>query len=152
VHEHGDDVPVDACLTIAQALPDYFTVDAVRQMRRDLATATVFVSADGREVVGFAVVQRKSPAVAELLWIAVERAHQGQGYGAQLLAAIVARLHSDGALLLEVKTLDRAAAYPPYEGTRRFYERAGFLHLETVDPYPGWEPGTPCAIYVRMLP
>ncbi len=24
-------------------------------------------------------------------------------------------------------------------------------HLETVDPYPQWEPGNPCAIYVKAL-
>lgn len=132
VYEHRDNAPVDACLTIAQALPGYFTQDAVRQMRRDLAANTVFVSADGLEVVGFAVVQRKTTAVAELLWLAVDRARQG--YGAQILAAIVARLQAEGVLLLEVKTVDQRAAYPPYEGTRRFYERAGFVHLETVDP------------------
>src|SRR5947209_18581742 len=101
VYEHGDDVPVDACLAIAQALPDYFTEDGVRQMRRDLAANTVFVRADGPEVVGFAVVQRKSPAVAALLWLAVDRGRQRHGYGAQLVAAIVARLHTEGVLPLE---------------------------------------------------
>jgi len=49
------------------------------------------------------------------------------------------------------KTLAPDVEYAPYEATRRFYEKKGFIHLETIDPYPGWDPGNPCAIYVRVL-
>jgi GNAT superfamily N-acetyltransferase len=154
-YDRGEDAPVEACLAIARALPDYFTADAVSQMRRDLAEHTVYVSEDhaglAEAVAGFAVVERKSVVVAELLWMAVHPARQGQGHGARLLAAIVERLRAGGATLLEVKTLGPDAAYPPYERTRRFYERRGFVHLDTVDPYPGWDLGNPCAIYVKVL-
>ena len=71
--------------------------------------------------------------------------------GSALLLAIEERLRADGVTLLEVKTLAPTVVYAPYERTRHFYERAGFLLLETVDPYPGWEPGNPCAIYVKIL-
>jgi hypothetical protein len=46
VYECGADVPEEACLAIAQALPDYFTAGAVRQMRRDLAAYPVYVIAE----------------------------------------------------------------------------------------------------------
>jgi hypothetical protein len=39
----------------------------------------------------------------------------------------------------------------PYEATRAFWERNGFVHVDTIDPLPGWEPGNPAAIYVAAL-
>lgn len=60
-------------------------------------------------------------------------------------------MRSAGVELLEVKTLSAKADYLPYEATRGFYQRTGFLHLETVDPYPGWGPENPGAIYVKVL-
>ena len=29
--------------------------------------------------------------------------------------------------------------------------RNGFVHIDTIDPLPGWEPGNPAAIYVAAL-
>jgi GNAT superfamily N-acetyltransferase len=150
----GAAAPWDACLAIARALPGYFTPAAVAQIQHDLAHHGTYVVAErpAGAVAGFAVVQRKNAAVAELLWLAVHPAHQGRGLGTELLAALMERLGASGVALLAVKTLAPEAGYAPYVGTRRFYERAGFVHLETVDPYPGWDPDSPCAIYVKILP
>jgi hypothetical protein len=30
-------------------------------------------------------------------------------------------------------------------------ERSGFIHIDTIDPLPGWPPGNPAAIYVTAL-
>ena len=46
---------------------------------------------------------------------------------------------------MEAKTLDRSSGYRPYEATRAFWERNGFVHVDTIDPLPGWEPGNPAA-------
>ncbi|HEX5290374.1 MAG TPA: hypothetical protein VFX25_16040 [Streptosporangiaceae bacterium] len=35
--------------------------------------------------------------------------------------------------------------------TRAFWERNGFVHVDTIDPLPGWEPGNPAAIYVAAI-
>ena len=51
----------------------------------------------------------------------------------------------------EAKTLDSSSGYRPYEATRAFWERNGFVHVDTIDPLPGWEPGNPAAIYVAAL-
>lgn len=60
-------------------------------------------------------------------------------------------MRSDGVRCLKVKTLAASAAHPSYERTRHFYERTGFLLLETIHPYPGWDEDSPCAIYVKPL-
>ena len=60
-------------------------------------------------------------------------------------------LGADGISVVEAKTLDRSSGYRPYEATRAFWERNGFVHVDTIDPLPGWEPGNPAAIYVAAL-
>jgi hypothetical protein len=68
-----------------------------------------------------------------------------------LLNHVLDDLDDTGILLVEVKTLDRSAGYPPYEATRTFWQRRGFVQVDTIDPLPGWEPGNPAAIYIAAL-
>ena len=56
-----------------------------------------------------------------------------------------------GISVVEAKTLDRSSGYRPYEATRAFWERNGFVHVDTIDPLPDWPPGNPAAIYVAAL-
>ena len=50
-----------------------------------------------------------------------------------------------------VHTLADTVEYEPYEKTRAFYIAVGFMHLETIDPYPNVAPGNPIAIYIKVL-
>jgi hypothetical protein len=109
-------------------LPDYFTSDVPDQVERDAADHEGWVLTDSGAVAGFAVVTRRSPGGAEILWMA-----------------------AGGVSVVEVKTLDRSADYQPYLATRAFWERRGFVYLDMIDPLPGWGPGNPAAIYVAAL-
>ena len=140
-----------ACAGIVLGLPDHFTVDVPAKVIQDLAEHRGWVSVDAGEVVGFVVVERRSERAAEILWIAVRAADRGSGIGTALLERVIAELAGDGLALLEVKTLDRSADYEPYEATAAFYERRGFVQIDTIDPFPDWEPGNPAAIYVAAL-
>jgi hypothetical protein len=53
--------------------------------------------------------------------------------------------------MVEVKTLDASSGYEPYVATRAFWEARGFVQVDRIDPLPGWNPGNPCAIYVRAI-
>jgi len=53
-------------------------------------------------------------------------------------------LAAAGVSVMEVKTLDRSASYPPYKSTCAFWGR-------TIGPLPGWQQGNPAAIYVAAL-
>jgi len=57
----------------------------------------------------------------------------------------------DGPAAVAAKTLDRSSGYRPYEATRAFWARNGFVHIDTIDPLPGWPPGNPAAIYVAAV-
>src|SRR5450755_5120552 len=111
--------------------------------RRGETSHDAWVLTDSDEIAGFTVAQRKSAGGAEILWMAVDPGRRGHGYGTVLLNHVLDDLAGTGVLLVEVKTLDRSAGYPPYEGTRAFWERRGFVQADTIDPLPGWEPGDP---------
>ena len=146
---HFDDL--EACLVIVRALPDFFTEDVPGRVRGDLEKHDGWVVVDAGEVVGFVIVDRRSSQAAEILWIAVEPARRDAGYGTRLLNHVVGVLRDQGIALVEVKTLDRSADYPPYEATRAFWERNGFVQIDCVDEFPDWEPGNPAAFYVAAL-
>ena len=155
--EDGDAAAVAA---IVEGLPDYFTSrraregPARRRTPRRLGPHQPGADAEavtGFAVTGFAVVARKSAGGAEILWIAVEAGRRGHGHGTMLLGHVLDHLAADGVSVVEAKTLDASSGYQPYEATRAFWERNGFVHVDTIDPLPDWQPGNPAAIYVAAL-
>jgi GNAT superfamily N-acetyltransferase len=148
-----------ALAAIVEGLPDYFTSDVPEKAPRDAERHGAWVltgsdddaGADADAVTGFAVVARKSAAGAEILWIAVEAGRRGHGHGTMLLGHVLGHLAADGVSVVEAKTLDASSGYQPYEATRAFWERNGFVHVDTIDPLPDWQPGNPAAIYVAAL-
>jgi ribosomal protein S18 acetylase RimI-like enzyme len=141
----------EACVAIVRGLPEYFSPDVPDKVRTDLRRHAGWVVVRAGQVLGFAVVERRGTPAAEFLWAAVDPSARGQGIGGQLVTDVLRDLRADGIRLVEVKTLDATANYEPYEATRAFWERVGFLQLDTIDPLPGWTPGNPAAIYVAAL-
>jgi GNAT superfamily N-acetyltransferase len=140
-----------AVAAIIRGLPDYFTDDVPAKLDHDAASHQAWVLTDSGTVAGIAVAARKSPGGAEILWFAIDAARRGRGHGTRLLGHVLDHLAIAGISLVEAKTLDRSAGYRPYEATRAFWERSGFIHLDTIDPLPGWPAGNPAAIYVAAL-
>ena len=140
-----------AIAAIVRGLPEFFTPDVPDTVAADMAHHESWVVVHDDEVVGFAVVDRRSAHAVELLWAAVAAERRGAGLGTRLIEAVLAELEAGGVRLVEVRTLDRSAGYAPYEATRGFWEARGFVQVDRVDPYPGWQPGNPCAIYVAAL-
>jgi GNAT superfamily N-acetyltransferase len=148
-------VPEDAarCAEIVRGLPDFFSEEVVEKVASDLRAHGGWIAVEPAAglAVGFAVVARRPPGSAEILWMAVDAERRGRGVGAVLLDRLLDDLAAEGVDLVEAKTLDRSAGYAPYAATRRFWEGRGFLQVDTIDPLPGWQPGNPGAIYVAAL-
>jgi GNAT superfamily N-acetyltransferase len=140
-----------AVAAIIRGLPDYFTDDVPAKAEQDAADHEAWVVTDAGAVAGFAVAARKSAGGAEILWMAVDAARRGHGHGTRLLGHILDGLAAAGVSVVEAKTLDGSSGYQPYEATRAFWERNGFVQVDTIDPLPGWQPGNPAAIYVAAL-
>ena len=142
---------VAGCQEVVRGLPDFFTPDVPDKVRADMAHHVWWVVAEGDEVAGFAVVDRRAPRAVELLWAAVADRRRGWGLGTRLVEQVLAELAAGSVRLVEVKTLDASAGYAPDEATRGFWEARGFVQVDSIDPYPGWQPGNPCAVYVAAL-
>jgi GNAT superfamily N-acetyltransferase len=140
-----------AVALIIEGLPDYFTEDVPEKVQHDAERHDAWVLSDSGSVAGIAVAARKSEGGAEILWIAVDASRRGRGNGRQLLGHVLGCLADAGVSVVEAKTLDRSSGYEPYVATRAFWERNGFVHIDTIDPLPGWQPGNPAAIYVAAL-
>ena len=139
------------CAAIVVDLPDYFTDDVPDKVRDDLRDHGGWVIADEAGVAGFVIVERRGERAAEILWAAVAADRRGAGLGARLVDHALDELRADGVQIVEVKTLDASADYPPYDATRAFWLARGFVQFDTIDPLPDWPPGNPAAILAVAL-
>jgi GNAT superfamily N-acetyltransferase len=144
-----DDLP--AVVAIVRDLPEYFTDDVPDKVPSDFRAHRGWVLEDAGVVMGFAVVAVRPPAAAEILWMAVAPDRRGRGLGTALVDALLGELTGEGVAVVEAKTLDASAGYEPYVATRAFWEGRGFVHVDSIDPLPGWPPGNPAAIHVAAL-
>lgn len=147
----GNEEDIEDCLGIAYGLEEYFTEDALENMKKDLKDHQFFVVEEENETAGFISLNIKNEDCADISWLAVKKDNRGSGYGKELILHSEEYLREKGIQILEVKTLSEDADYEPYEKTRRFYEKMEFVHLETIETYPGWDEGNPCSIYVKPL-
>jgi GNAT superfamily N-acetyltransferase len=140
----------DASYQIAARLPDYFTESGLQALRAELTHGELYSASVGGRLVGFALYKELNPEAVELAWLAIDREYWSRGVGTKLvtesLQVLAGRYRA-----CEVKTLAATVPDPGYARTRRFYAKVGFIPLEIVDPYPGWEPGNPCQIMARCL-
>lgn len=146
----GDRGHLVSCLCIGESLPEYFDKAGLKEMRHSLSSDDLYVALEDERAVGFVTIISDKNEKAEITWLAVTPERRRKGIGSTLLRWSEEDLAEKGVKLLTVKTLAEEADYPPFDATRRFYERNGFLHVETVDPYPGWN-GDPAAIYTKNL-
>ncbi|MGW7687176.1 GNAT family N-acetyltransferase [Kribbella sp. NPDC054772] len=138
-------------MRIVRGLPEYFTPDVPETVRRDLERHRGWVALRDGQVAAFVVVERRGTPAAEVLWAAVDESVRARGVGGLLMREVLGQLRADGVQVVEVKTLDGSVEYEPYESTRAFWERMGFVQIDTIDPLPGWSAGNPAAIYVLAL-
>ena len=141
----------EECVEIVRRLPDHFTADTHDEVREAVTHQSGFLAVDDDQVVGFVLTDQRYPRSAEVTWMGVVPERQDTGIGTALIGRTFSHLVARDVALVEVRTLDASADYEPYVATRAFYERRGFVQVHAVDPFPGWNPGNPCAIYVAAL-
>ena len=126
-----------------RSLPYFFGVEAgVRDCARAVRTQPGWVARDGDEVVGFVTTAPATPYCREITWLAVSAGRRRAGVGRTLVERVAADAAADGTRLLCTLTLGPSVAEPGvvdgYEGTRRFWERVGFLPVKEVS-LAAWE-------------
>jgi len=107
-----------------------------------------FVGAfEGEQLIGYAC-WGPTPGTAgthDLYWIVVDREHQGEGIGTQLLAEVEQRLTTHDGRLIVVETSSR----PDYAPTRGFYEARGYTRTATIPGY--YAPGDDLVLFTKDL-
>ena len=151
VREASDDEDLDRCCEIVRRLPEYFTPDVPEKLVSDFTRCRTWVLVDDHTMIGFAMVDRRSPLAAEIVWAAVQPERRAAGFGTRLVEHVLDTLRIERVRLVEVKTLDPSADYEPYVATIAFWERRGFIKIDVIDRLSGWDPRSPCAIYVTVL-
>ena len=138
----------EECIQLAKDLPEWFNEAGLKAMERDLRGEKTFIAVEDGHVLGFVTLKPVSDKVLEILWMAVRRELRGKGVGSRLLDFIEEWAGEKGFGVLVVKT-SGDLSYKPYNETRWFYEKRGFVRVALIDPYPEW--GEPALIYVKCL-
>jgi orotate phosphoribosyltransferase len=128
----------EACEAVVDTLPTFFgDPEGLADLGDALRTQTGLVAVIAGEVVGFATTLPHWSSTVEITWLAVRADHRRQGIGRLLVETVARSASADGANLLSVLTLGPSAPEPGvqdgYEGTRRFYQRLGFIGVRELD-------------------
>ena len=135
---------------ILRSLPRWFGIEqALLMYVADSTTKPTFAAeADGR-LAGFITLTRHFPQSWEVHCIAVAARHRNAGIGSALLAHAEQFVRSQGATVLQVKTVAATSPSPEYAETRKFYEARSFIPLEIFPEL--WNARNPALQLVKLL-
>jgi len=117
-------------LRVAQNLEGWFDEHA-RQIAipMDIRYQDVFVAVASGDVLGF-VSLYVADGRLNIGWLGVRRSHHRRGIGSLLLKKVEEHARMMGIPELAVMTLGDSVDYAPYEQTRSFYKKQGFVERQ----------------------
>jgi len=138
------------CDTVLRALPQWFGNEAARvDYVSRVRDAPFFAAYEDGAAVGFLALKEHNAYTAEIMVMGVLPEYHRRGVGAALVRACEQSCRARKIEYLTVKTLDASSGYEPYEGTRRFYRKAGFRPLEVFPLY--WDKDNPCLLMANYI-
>lgn len=118
----------NSALEIAKDLPEWFTKDALKNMKVDFEYNNLIVSKDKKQINGFLCYSTNSGKMV-LIWMGVKRNLQRKGIGRSLLNWLENKANRLDLNSIEVETLPEEDDYAPYKQTREFYYKNGFKRI-----------------------
>lgn len=79
-------------------------------------------------MIGFIALKVHNEYTVEMYNLGVLEEYHRQGVGHAMLTAVESYCRERGYKFITVKTLDSSAEYEPYERTRAFYRKKGFIY------------------------
>ena len=128
----------------------YFIKEALADIARSLKSDFAYTALFDNKIVGFACFKPVNKGVIELVWMAVLKDVQNKGAGTLLIQKAVSEFKGKYRFL-KVKTLAPTSNYVLYKKTRKFYENNGFIPIEIIENYPGWDADSPCLIMIKSI-
>lgn len=128
----------ETCDAIMRSLPDWFSHEGgLRACAEAVRTQSGWVAEEAGRVVGFATWEERTPATAEVTWMAVERSRRNDGIGTAIIERLAVDLAGRGYKLALAMTSASSRQEPAgpdsYEDTRRFWLARGFQPLIELD-------------------
>ncbi len=139
----------DSALKVAESSKSYFET-GFEDLKKDLKKHILYGAFLGNKMIGFITFKEQNPDVIEISWLAVMPKHRKQGVGSELVKNSLDKLNNKYKIC-EVKTLAETHKDTGYARTRNFYKKLGFISLEIIHPYPGWDKDSPCQIFIKPL-
>lgn len=137
-------------LKIMHSLPAWFSPPENIEKKSVIHRDCPFIAAyDGEDAVGFLALKIHNEYTAEILNLGVLEQYHRQGIGRCLIEYSERYCKDNGYTYLTVKTLDSSAVYEPYERTRVFYLKRGFIPLEVFMTF--WNEENPCLFMAKWL-
>ena len=137
-------------LKIMHSLPAWFNppedIERKAIIHRDYP---FFAAYDDDTPVGFIALKIHNQYTADIYVIGVLEEYHRQGVGRRLIEAAEQYCIDRGYVYLTVKTLDSSAAYEPYDRTRAFYKKMGFIPLEVFTTL--WDADNPCLFLAKYI-
>lgn len=140
---------ITICKNIIDNLPDWFDEHGRREYVAGVGDTDVWASYDNDRLVGFISIKRNNKFTSEIYVFGVLLKYQRSGVGSKLLETVCNNLAISKTKLLSVKTLDSSANYEPYDRTRNFYLKQGFLPVGVYEKI--WNEENPCLIMVKVI-
>lgn len=141
----------ESAYKIAEKLQgSYFDDQGMKGIKKDTTEKEFFAAFVEKSMVGFIILKEINPEVVEITYLAMDPNYQDRGIGTKLVEESLKQLGRDYKVC-EVKTLAETRPDEGYEKTRNFYKKLGFIPLEIINPYPGWNKDNPCQIFIKIL-
>ncbi len=126
-------------IKIAKKLSEWFTKEAIKNMKTDFKMNHVIVAIDKDKVIGF-LCYTSNGGKALIIWLGVDKEYQRKGIGKRLLDWLEKETKKLGLYYIETETLPEEDDYKPYRQTRNFYYKNGFrrVHYKKAS-IKGWD-------------
>jgi uncharacterized SAM-binding protein YcdF (DUF218 family)/GNAT superfamily N-acetyltransferase len=137
-------------LKVMHSLPAWFSPPEDIEKKAVTHRAYPFFAVyDDDKPIGFIALKIHNEYTVDIFNVGILEQYHRQGIGRRLLHAAEQYCVDKGYLYFTVKTLDASAEYEPYERTRVFYQKMGFIPLEVFTTF--WNEENPCLFLVKRL-
>ncbi|MFI5201684.1 MAG: GNAT family N-acetyltransferase [Candidatus Kapaibacterium sp.] len=117
--------------SLADSLEGWFSPEGQEMISRDIHFQNGFVAEQDGRIVGF-ILFYSDQGIAHIGWMGIDRMMHRQGIGTALLERMLEELRAANALEVRVSTLGDSVEYEPYERTRAFYLKHGFIEHQRI--------------------
>lgn len=134
---------------VLSQLKPWFYKTAQIEYSKETANKNFFAISNEKEIIGFVSVQSNNQYTAEIHVMGILKRYHNQGAGESAIKKISQKLKGEKYQILIVKTLSEKVKYKPYEKTRNFYCKCGFIPIGVFEEI--WDKRNPCLIMIKIL-